>query len=463
MADFVAVLRKTIEGLAENTPTLRERVYDKARATVAAKLAAINPPPPAAVAQRQKQVLEDAIRQVEASYSGAIADPFAELENVFAEPGKAPAAPEKPQPVRESRAPSSPPVRSFTPYSPPPAPDAASQPAESRLPDNMPSAEMEPFEDTRPPVPFDGEEDVLEDDGGRYEEPARRRNFVPLVAAVGALALVLGGAYAVWLNRDDFMAMLGMSGGVAVASAPATVDTAPVNPPPATARKSSAEAGQAEEPQKFTQRLNSDGSEIDPGPAGGIKSIGEGTSIAAVTQPPKPTAPTETTPPAEAAPANPVNPPADAAPDAHAGDAAGAPDAATPPDTPAAPAAPSGTAASTSGRRCHPAGRRGRCTRGRCRRWRQRGRGNRRGWANASRSPRTDQRDGRIGPRDGRASAGRPEGDLLRRADQRRRRLGRARHRRLVAGAGIARRRPAGGSRRSMARRPSPARICNCA
>ena len=40
--------------------------------------------------------------------------------------------------------------------------------------------------------------------------------------------------------------------------------------------------------EKFTQRLNSDGSEVDAGPAGGIASLGEGTSVASVTQPPEP-------------------------------------------------------------------------------------------------------------------------------------------------------------------------------
>lgn len=43
--------------------------------------------------------------------------------------------------------------------------------------------------------------------------------------------------------------------------------------------------------QKFTQRLNDDGTETDEGPAGSIASIGEGTSVAAVTQPPTPVAP----------------------------------------------------------------------------------------------------------------------------------------------------------------------------
>ncbi len=62
MADFVAVLKKTLDGLGETTPEMRAKVYDKARSTIAAKLAAMNPPPPAAVvAERQKRALEDAI------------------------------------------------------------------------------------------------------------------------------------------------------------------------------------------------------------------------------------------------------------------------------------------------------------------------------------------------------------------------------------------------------------------
>src|SRR5688572_20524884 len=85
MADFVAVLKKTIGGLGDTTPAIRQRVYEKARATVATKLAAINPPPPAAIAERQKKSLEDAIAEIEAEYRAAPADvdPLEELENVF--------------------------------------------------------------------------------------------------------------------------------------------------------------------------------------------------------------------------------------------------------------------------------------------------------------------------------------------------------------------------------------------
>ncbi|MER2632789.1 MAG: hypothetical protein ABTQ30_02875, partial [Rhizobiaceae bacterium] len=87
MADFVAVLKKTIDGLGDTTPATRRKVYDKARATIAAKLAAISPPPAPAVVERQKRVLEDAIATVEAGYAAPAAaedDPLAELENVFA-------------------------------------------------------------------------------------------------------------------------------------------------------------------------------------------------------------------------------------------------------------------------------------------------------------------------------------------------------------------------------------------
>jgi hypothetical protein len=89
MADFVAVLKKTLGGLGETTPEIRARVYDKARATIASKLAALDPQPPEAVAERQKKMLEDAIATVERDYAPPPPppepeiDPLAELENIF--------------------------------------------------------------------------------------------------------------------------------------------------------------------------------------------------------------------------------------------------------------------------------------------------------------------------------------------------------------------------------------------
>src|SRR5690606_2058238 len=74
MADFVAVLRRTLDGLKDPSAEMREKVYDKARATIAAKLAAIEPPPPQALIDRQNQALEAAIAEVEASYAAAELD-----------------------------------------------------------------------------------------------------------------------------------------------------------------------------------------------------------------------------------------------------------------------------------------------------------------------------------------------------------------------------------------------------
>ena len=98
MADFVAVLRKTIGGLGDTSPEMREKVFDKARATIEAKLAAIEPPPPAAVIERQKQALEEAIAVVRAEFA-APAEPELDdaLESVLAEfdkpaPSPSPAA-----------------------------------------------------------------------------------------------------------------------------------------------------------------------------------------------------------------------------------------------------------------------------------------------------------------------------------------------------------------------------------
>jgi hypothetical protein len=86
MADFVAVLKNAIDGLGDDSPAMRARVYQRARATLAARLATVGPTP-VAVAERQTRVLEDAIAEVESSYSDqADSDPIADLADVFAHP-----------------------------------------------------------------------------------------------------------------------------------------------------------------------------------------------------------------------------------------------------------------------------------------------------------------------------------------------------------------------------------------
>jgi hypothetical protein len=312
MADFVAVLRKTLDGLNDATPQTREKVYDKARSTIAAKLAAMNPPPPAGVIDRQKQALEDAIASIEREYAAAAKanDPLAELEDVFASL-KNPA----PRPLRQEP----PPAPKTVAAPPPPAP----APVVSKQDETPPPP---PMEDDQPATGTQDEaadENFESDDDGREPEVIapdrpyeRKRSYGGLVVAGIALAVLAGGGYGVWLNKNAFSDILGLDGPGAAAVATAPVETGPLVEPEADDDDAEPETETAAAPPpaetpaaapatpKFTQRLTSDGGEIDPGPAGGEASIGEGTSVAAVTQPPSPAPST----PVEQAPAGPADP-----------------------------------------------------------------------------------------------------------------------------------------------------------
>ncbi len=361
MADFVAVLKKTLDGLSEATPELRQKVYDKARGTIAAKLAAINPPPPQAVVDRQKRALEDAIEAVEKEYPPRpgpkiSSDPLEELENVFASIERQKTEPPKPRFENTFKADSAakPPVPAA------PAAPAGFDPAARTEPKAEPAPKGELWPKTTPvvaPPPAAASarseapvrEDVFgpenDDDipNDERDSETRKRGYGGLIAAVIALAVIAGGGYGVWLNKDAFASLFGSNGSETAATTPSVTPPA-TTPAPATLPETNSAANPpaAEQPSpaapapnggtdsepKFTQRLNADGSEIDPGPAGGPAAIGEGTSVAAVTQPP------ET--PAPAAPAAPTDP---AAPPAAQG------------QTPAAPAAPAEQPAVAVGQR----------------------------------------------------------------------------------------------------------------
>lgn len=318
MADFVAVLKKTLDGLGETTPQMRAKVYDKARSTVAAKLAAIQPPPPAAVAERQTRSLEDAIETVENTYAPTVVaevDPLSELDNIFSSIDK-----NKNQSNH---------VRPSTKMEP------ASPNLEARPTPSWRAAEPAVWtEQVAPELPVADEEssyqanerrgahDEQRDEVLAYaEKPEGKRSFRGLIAAAIALLVVGGGAYGVWLNKDAFQEMFASSdeptpvvvkpvkvepsagNGMTAAQAPAAQSPAP-NP---------ATGNEPSEATKFTQRLMPDGKETDPGPAGGESGIGEGTSVVALTTPPPPVSTTEeaAVPPtndAAAAPATPESP-----------------------------------------------------------------------------------------------------------------------------------------------------------
>ncbi|MGZ2381625.1 hypothetical protein [Rhizobium brockwellii] len=72
MADFIAVIRRAVDGLAENTPEMRVKVYERARGAVQRQLENMKPRPPEAMLQRQLEKLEAAIREVEGEHSEAM-------------------------------------------------------------------------------------------------------------------------------------------------------------------------------------------------------------------------------------------------------------------------------------------------------------------------------------------------------------------------------------------------------
>ncbi len=210
MADFVAVLRKTLDGLGETTPSMRERVYEKARATISAKLAAINPPPPPGVADRQKRALEDAIVAIEREYA-ATSDPLSELEDVFASL-KNPQPKVLAQPVAKTGAwpKTTPAAPTMRPANVPERPAPAPQPPAAR-------AAADP-----------GNDDDRTDFAPPRMDAVRTRSYGPLLVAGLVVAVLAGGGYGIWLNRDAFGDLLGL-GAPQTAATPPAAETPPAS------------------------------------------------------------------------------------------------------------------------------------------------------------------------------------------------------------------------------------------
>lgn len=158
MADFVAVIRRTVDGLSENTPEMRDKVYEKARAAVRRQLENMNPRPSDDMINRQLAKLENAIGEVDSEYAEALpaidrVEPEAEVVEA-AEPVAA-----EPEPVEAVEAP----VEQVAAESEP-ATAAAEEPAPEAVSDAEPAyAESgEQADDYAEPLPVEAPAEYAE-------------------------------------------------------------------------------------------------------------------------------------------------------------------------------------------------------------------------------------------------------------------------------------------------------------
>ncbi|PRX08134.1 UNVERIFIED_ORG: hypothetical protein BCL66_11296 [Martelella mediterranea] len=79
MADFTAVIRRAVEGLPEQSPELRARVYEKARSAVVRQMENMSPAPPEALIKRQIDKIDAAIAEVEVEFAEALPPEDADL------------------------------------------------------------------------------------------------------------------------------------------------------------------------------------------------------------------------------------------------------------------------------------------------------------------------------------------------------------------------------------------------
>lgn len=149
MADFVAVIRRAVDGLTDNSPDMRVKVYDKARGAVRRQLEAMNPRPSDELVQRQLDKLEAAISEVESEHAVALPAEDLTVEDdatAFQEPeAYSPPEPEAPPVAAASWAEPAPAATHDEPVEAAPAEPPAPAPAETGLAESWP-AETGPAE-----------------------------------------------------------------------------------------------------------------------------------------------------------------------------------------------------------------------------------------------------------------------------------------------------------------------------
>jgi hypothetical protein len=216
MADYYSILKKTISGLANNTPQMREAVYTKARTAIEKQLRSIEPAPSDAAIEAQLQSLEEAILVLDSEYSAPA------IPESMAAPVKAPEPPVAPTPPPVPEAPSMPPptapVAEPAAHIPPePAPPPRAEAPVVPTPEAAPEIKTEepPTVGIAPPPKSSVPQgalagDVEPADGfDSYAEPKKKSGFFgKLVTAVLTLGILGGAGYGLWINRDSLQPMI---------------------------------------------------------------------------------------------------------------------------------------------------------------------------------------------------------------------------------------------------------------
>ena len=255
MADFAAILEKTLDKMGQTTPETRARVYEKARAAVQRQIEAMDPPPAQATVDRQLARLDEAIAEIEARYAEAEAedDDFEDDIAGFDDDGFAEEAQEDGDRAADAlfagSAPSAGPAPLYV--DPPVAADLSGPPSLSVGAGVAGAPDAEP---------------ELEETGGG------RRWLWPTLGAMLLIGALGAGGYYVYLEGRDSTVAASVAGDPAAAGDVRTVD--PVSDTVVDA------GGNGEDVDKFTQRLTEDGREIDAGPAAGAITDDEGSSVA---------------------------------------------------------------------------------------------------------------------------------------------------------------------------------------
>ena len=274
MVDFVAVIEKAVDGLSDNTPQMREKVYEKARGAIRRQLDNIDPPVSDAVRDKQLARLEEAILEIEDRHADAFPDidedAFADIlsdgqideddigeEEAVAAPSAARRAPARPAPAL--------------------------------------GPEMEEYDDEEDDDAYGaGIDDSIQPEARRmgdspaadYLQPRRRSSMGVVLGGVLALVVFVAAGIGIWMFGDSLTALVGGSSGVQTTSLQTDSETAGQDQSAGASGQDGQTRGgiAVDGPPKFTQRLMPDGSETDEGPAPGsnLASDAEGKSVAAL-------------------------------------------------------------------------------------------------------------------------------------------------------------------------------------